>query len=82
MSDVPPEIEAYLAGLDASTWDALCRRVRPPEEHPSPKIRATAALRTHCDELTESRLGFIQPGSAPSDKANAVAALRGLFGAS
>lgn len=96
MAEIPTEVEQLLADLPADEWDALCARVKPPENHPDPKIRAAAALRAMragkpidrpADDgpgLDSTGRGRIQPGTAdgqaPSDKAAAVAALRELRG--
>ena len=34
MADVQAAIEEYLAGLPDEDWQALCARVRPPDESP------------------------------------------------
>lgn len=91
MAELPADIEQMLADLDPADWDALCARVRPPEQHPDPRVRAAAALRAHRADhgnhtivarsaaLDSTGRGRLTTGAAPSDKANAVAALRGLM---
>lgn len=87
MVDIDPEIERQLAALDPADWDALCARVRPPEQHPDAKVRAAAAIRAHRAAATvtmvaeprpldSSGRGRLTVGAAPSDRGNAIAALR------
>jgi hypothetical protein len=88
--DLDPSVEQQLADLAPEEWDALCSRVRPPEQHPDAKVRAAAALRAHrstfgnrtivaTPALASPSRGMTFGDVAPSDRSNAVAALRGVM---
>lgn len=90
MPDIDPAVEQQLADLEPAEWDALCSRVRPPEQHPDAKVRAAAALRANRSTFgSRTIIATPTPASpgrgmtfgdvAPSDRSNAVAALRGVM---
>lgn len=50
MAELPPEIEAAIAGLSAEDFAALAARTRPPEDYDpavAAKARAVQAIRSH-----------------------------------
>jgi hypothetical protein len=86
--DIDPSVEQQLADLPPEEWDALCSRVRPPEQHPDVKVRAAAALRAHRSTFGNRTIVATPTPASPgrgmqfgdvarSDRGNAVAALRG-----
>lgn len=88
MPDIDPSVEQQLADLDPAEWDALCSRVRPPEQHPDAKVRAAAALRSHRSTFGNRTIVATPTPAAPgrpmqfgnvarSDRGNAIAELRG-----
>lgn len=84
MTDIPPEVERYLADLSTSDFHALLARTRPPEDY-SPYAKAAAALRQqHYRVLpttdSSGRGHLDNVNGAPSDKERAVAALRAFQG--
>jgi hypothetical protein len=84
--DIDPAVEQQLAALDPADWDALCSRVRPPEQHPDAKVRAAAALRAHRTTFGNRTIVATPTPASPgramqfgdvarSDRGNAIAAL-------
>ena len=83
MADVPTEIEQYLADLPADTWADLSARVRPPEEHPDPRVRAAALLRgLRAGGGGTSGATGGTAGAQPASKTEAANALRAILGRS
>ena len=77
MADVQAAIEEYLAGLPDEDWQALCARVRPPDESPREFVARLfgTAQDPEPDEPDDAtqRLSVAGEGSNPPTRISAAA---------